>query len=166
MAEGSSYDLSPAEVAVYGLGNLVRGDIERAWKVFDTPLRLALAQGWIWCNAGLLGVELDGRDDLADDLGPAHPGWPAFAAATANTVREWWPALRLDRYAAVQHVVTIDHAQVLVLDTTGVPDDAESVMVPELAVVVRFDEQTGWWVCGFGSHAAEPGWPPDLSGRS
>jgi hypothetical protein len=122
------------------------------WSVLDEPLRLALAQDWIW-DRGYVD------DHAAHALAEARPEHDEFAELSGALVTRW-----RDRYAGLRgdrrvvggtRVLGVDLELVLVTGGGGAADgDA-----PPRPFVTRYTAG-GWLIAATGRHLPVPGWPP------
>jgi hypothetical protein len=165
-------DLSPADVAAHYAPEgsvtaalrwaelVLEGRLADAWASTVPLFRLALTRHWCWWNRARLHA--GGHDPLlvaaalADDDGPAHPLWPAFARSQRTPEA---PSDGRDaRWVAdgPPEPVGPDLEVVLLLpaETAGTDHHA-----PPLTLLLRLGP-AGWSVAGHGRHPARAAWPP------
>lgn len=144
-------------------------DIEAAWPLMTSNLRLATVQDLIWENrhqAFLARVDLE---DLAAELSrthPTHPQWSAMKEALSRLFSSQFadvPA-RLDRLWPLDpRIIDATHELVVFTDLppgeTMPPPGAEFFALPFL---MESTADVGWLVAGFWDEAPTPGWPPRL----
>jgi hypothetical protein len=122
--------------------------------------RLALTRYWCWGHrfglhqAGYYPLEVAAV--LADDDGPLHPLWPAFAGAQrlpdlgAAPARSGWVAVGPPEPVGPDlEVVQLVPAETVAMDRR----------CPPLTLLVRLT-RSGWQIAGHGRVPIKVGWPP------
>jgi hypothetical protein len=147
----------PVAAAQDWLGALIdERDFGRAWRLTDPQLRRLQTQDWIEVNEGHPALIEEDPEALIRDLtaeSPVHPIWTVFAAsllrvATAKLApvadRSQWGWASRPR----PHAPGVEIA--LLVKTGGQWTVAERDMEVEVpAVVVQYDDASGWRVLGF-----------------
>ena len=164
-------ELSPAAVEVHyppdgsivsaiaWVERIVDGRLADAWNSTGPLFRLALARYWCWNRR--FGLQRAGHDPLemaaalADDDGPDHPLWPAFATAqrpleSPGPAGPGWVA------AGPPEPIGPDLEVVELVSAATAGAGRRS---PSLTLLLRYSGR-GWQVVGHGRVPVKVGWPP------
>lgn len=126
------------------------------WAALDEPLRLALAQGWIWSRGYV-------DDHAAHAMAEPWPDHAEFDEMFGALVEQW-----RYRYADLRggfgivggtRVAGVDTEMVLITDTASAGESPPDVTVRVQPFLTRF---TGgeWLIAATGRRLPIPGWPP------
>jgi hypothetical protein len=151
----------PVAAAVLWAGRVADGRLAEAWPATASLFRLALTRRWCWWRRDRLTA--DGHDPvlvaaaLADDDGPAHPLWPAFARSQqppepprpGGAGGRWVAAGPPEPVGPDLEVVELLPAETAGTDHHG----------PPLTLLLRMS-RAGWLVAGHGRVPLRAGWPP------
>jgi hypothetical protein len=143
-----------------------RQDLDAAWPLTDSDLRVVLVQQWVLANLGDPAVASEDRDTLAEELAscpPEHPLWERFASYRVRRWRRFWAGFSLRTWdvedgtqplaEGLEIVTFLEKHRLMGLAAPGPPPVAR-----------RFAMRLtggGWLVAGVdGSALFRPGWPP------
>lgn len=144
--------------AVAWVERVLDGRLGEAWLSTGALFRLALTRYWCWNHR--FALHRAGHDPvqiasvLADDDGPAHPLWPAFARGQQTP----GPAPGGSRWVAAGPAEPIGpDLEVVELVCPTVARIGHRC--PPVALLLRLGPR-GWQVAGHGRVPAKAGWPP------
>jgi len=146
--------------ALAWLGKVLDGRLGEAWVSTSPPFRLALTRYWCWNRRFVL--HRAGHDPLeiaaalADDDGPAHALWSAFASG--QRLPDSAGPVPWSRWVAAGPPEPIgpdcEVVELVLADTVGTDHRC-----PPLTLLLRLSP-SGWQVAGHGRVPAKVGWPP------
>jgi hypothetical protein len=147
-----------------------RSDLASAWPLTEMPLRLALAQSWIYLEQDREDVQRYDRDELANLLATEAPTlslWTEFAGWRLVRWREVLPSWVIDLsrrgFVDTTQLVSGDLEAVLVADVqTGTLTAGEPVEVQRFLVRHVHGRCL---LAGIGGVLPVPGWPPTETDR-
>ncbi|WP_239404991.1 hypothetical protein [Frankia sp. Cj3] len=127
------------------------------WTVLDDPLRLALAQGWVW---GVNGRQAD--DDLAEDLAAYDSDNKQFDEMLAAFVDHWrhvYRGLRKGVGLLRWTMLVGANMELVVLTSSKYIGAQGSRKIPGHSFVTHLDGDD-WLIAATARRLPVPGWPP------
>jgi hypothetical protein len=160
----------PVDAALRWIELVREGELERAWPLTESRLRLVLVQAWLWANRShplIKGSDLDeAAAALARQVSP-HPLWHHFLRSQQSEFDDKWADFDLAYWGAGSRprIIAPDLELIICIRTGGEPIVfEEATLLDNARLFLMHSGPEGWLVASFEDVLPEPGWPPK-SGR-